>query len=91
MGSRFTSSCVASGVLEYADGVRMRAIPFGAEEADAPIAPGVRCSDCGVAVGGFHHAWCQHEECPRCHGQLISCTCGGADAMPGDVRRHERA
>jgi hypothetical protein len=26
-------------------------------------------------VGGFHHPGCDTEECPKCHGQLISCGC----------------
>ncbi|MCZ8547633.1 hypothetical protein OOJ09_25895 [Mesorhizobium qingshengii] len=33
------------------------------------------CSDCGVADGDLHAAWCQHEPCPSCGGQLISCLC----------------
>ncbi len=35
----------------------------------------MRCHDCGVAVGGFHHPYCDAEECPRCHAQLASCDC----------------
>ena len=33
------------------------------------------CSDCGVIVDGVHHPGCDMEECPQCHGQLISCGC----------------
>jgi hypothetical protein len=39
-----------------------------------------RCGDCGTPRTGFHHRGCDCEECPRCHGQLISCGCqSGAD------------
>ena len=34
-----------------------------------------RCHDCGIEEGGLHHPRCDMEECPRCHGQLISCKC----------------
>jgi len=33
------------------------------------------CPDCGTAWGELHLRFCQHEECPRCSGQLISCNC----------------
>jgi len=41
-----------------------------------PITQAGRCPDCGIAPGGVHHTNCQHEVCPKCHGQLISCSCG---------------
>jgi hypothetical protein len=34
-----------------------------------------RCADCNVAPGGIHHANCQHEACPKCGAQLITCPC----------------
>lgn len=34
-----------------------------------------RCHDCGCKPGNFHHSGCDMEECPQCHGQLISCDC----------------
>jgi hypothetical protein len=34
-----------------------------------------RCHDCGVEKGGYHHPGCDVEECPVCHGQLITCGC----------------
>ena len=45
-----------------------------------PSGPG-RCGDCGCQRGRLHHLGCDLEECPRCHGQLL--TCGCADD-PGD-------
>jgi ribosomal protein S27E len=35
----------------------------------------VKCGDCGVKFGGYHHPGCDMEECPICHKQLISCYC----------------
>src|SRR5690349_7053070 len=34
-----------------------------------------RCHDCHVKDGGNHHPGCDDDQCPRCHGQLISCGC----------------
>ena len=34
-----------------------------------------RCDDCGATPGNHHHPGCDIEECPRCHGQLLSCDC----------------
>jgi hypothetical protein len=34
-----------------------------------------RCHDCGIKPGGYHHPGCDVEECPACHGQIISCGC----------------
>lgn len=36
---------------------------------------GPTCHDCGVSEGDYHHFGCDVEECPKCHGQLISCSC----------------
>lgn len=37
----------------------------------------LRCHDCGILnrVGNLHHFGCDIEGCPKCGGQLISCTC----------------
>lgn len=43
-------------------------IPYGADQ-------DMRCHDCGVLPGGLHHYGCDAEECPRCHGQMITCKC----------------
>jgi hypothetical protein len=36
---------------------------------------GERCPDCGVKQGRHHHPGCDWEECPRCHGQSLGCSC----------------
>lgn len=37
-----------------------------------------RCFDCNALTGHFHHVGCDAERCPKCGGQLISCSCGNA-------------
>ena len=34
-----------------------------------------RCHDCDCLLGEKHYDGCDVEECPKCHGQLISCEC----------------
>jgi len=34
-----------------------------------------RCGDCGAKHGCHHHLGCDCEQCPMCHGQLLSCDC----------------
>lgn len=59
-------------VTVWVDGAgEMTRIPYSLESADAPE----RCRDCNVAVGGFHHKYCNLERCPKCGGQLVSCGC----------------
>jgi hypothetical protein len=55
-----------------------RQIPFGEETIHGWIKEGWNfvCGDCGILVGGFHHTNCDIEECPYCHGQRLSCSCG---------------
>ena len=38
---------------------------------------GKRCHDCGILNkgGNIHHLGCDIERCPRCKGQIISCSC----------------
>jgi rubredoxin len=38
-----------------------------------------RCPDCAVAAGQLHVQSCDQERCPKCTGQLISCSCVDMD------------
>lgn len=33
------------------------------------------CHDCAAVKGQYHCSGCDVEECPRCHGQFLSCEC----------------
>jgi hypothetical protein len=49
--------------------------------------PTLRCHDCGVRPGGYHHLGCDMLDCPACGRQLISCGCwhdGEEDAEEDD-------
>lgn len=67
-------------------------VPYGSEAGirehllDKGLAIKDRCRDCGVAIGGFHHALCCVEECPKCHGQAWGCSCL-VDSLPASVDR----
>ena len=49
----------------------------------------VRCGDCGVRAGGYHHLGCDLAECPSCGNQLLTCECCYDEQgdPPGDDRR----
>ncbi|MGI9445988.1 MAG: hypothetical protein ACR2N1_26210 [Rubripirellula sp.] len=36
---------------------------------------GELCQECGVLKGQFHVPGCQQEDCPRCAGKLVECSC----------------
>jgi hypothetical protein len=76
-------SCKEIGV-EYDDGKTLPQIRHGKEtrgpDGTGWGSDGFPCHDCGAPVGAFHHVGCDVEECPRCHGQLISCGCLGDDS-----------
>lgn len=56
-------------------------IPFGREEGGGGEAE--ECLDCGAGRGQLHVPGCEHEQCPRCGGKVISCDCGyGRPARP---------
>jgi len=63
--------------INTADGV-LDPIKFGNEtdpEWKEYVTKAQRCGDCGAKPGNYHHTGCDIEECPRCHGQLLSCDC----------------
>jgi len=68
------TGCKVSTV--FISGKEYLRIPFGGEsEQSCPPDEGERCHDCGAVSGNYHHYGCDMEECPSCHGQLISCNC----------------
>jgi hypothetical protein len=51
---------------------------------DCPMGPGPRelaetCRDCGVSQGRLHVINCGIEQCPRCGGQYMSCSCNSSE------------
>jgi hypothetical protein len=62
---READTCAVSHVI-FADAARAERRHYAGE---------TRCHDCGVSSGGFHHPFCEVEECPRCGGPLVSCPC----------------
>ena len=54
---------------------RFGAVRYGTETG-LPDDHDDRCGDCGVALGGVHHQYCDQEECGVCHEQLIACEHG---------------
>lgn len=64
-------SCENNRFITYPDGERFMSIPF----MPVNILEGLRCPDCNVRIGGFHHPGCENEICPRCGGMLIDCGC----------------
>jgi len=69
-------------------------IPFGSEsphfQFTVDIAAG-DCHDCGVTLGKCHEIGCDAEQCPRCHTQLLSCSCGLRVRAEVTLRSHQTA
>ena len=70
-----TTTCTGNTI--QIDGKDYDPIPYEAHY-------GTRCHDCNVSDEGIHHPGCDVEECPKCHGQLISCGC-----LPDDEEEEE--
>ena len=81
MTSPYIISCKENVKVDFGDCVA-DPIRYGHEERanygrtnDGELIPGHQCHDCNVLIGHIHHPGCDVEECPKCHGQLISCGC----------------
>jgi len=74
-------SCLQANYKFKGDPTLYPPVPYGAEEEDWGGLSGKACRDCHCPPGGFHHAGCDIERCPRCQGQAIGCDCehDGAD------------
>lgn len=69
MSDPSTVSCTGNLEVEFPDGETLPSVPYD-DKGD-----NIRCHDCKVEGGGFHHPGCDMEQCPKCGGQLISCGC----------------
>jgi hypothetical protein len=68
------AGCTVAGFRLKSGGVIAR-IKYGTGDGRGAIHGAKRCHDCNVKIGELHHQGCDMEECPLCHGQLISCSC----------------
>ena len=82
MSQESVSTCEGNISVKYPDGTVFPPVPYNPQRLHLPN--WYRCPDCNVIPGGRHHAGCDHEYCPKCGGQLISCDCFDApDAADG--------
>ncbi|MBN1534745.1 MAG: hypothetical protein JXA20_18890 [Spirochaetes bacterium] len=64
-------SCERNRFIRFPGGEILPSIPYYPTD----ILEGVRCPDCNVRIGGYHHPGCEYELCPRCGDTLSSCGC----------------
>ena len=84
------ASCDAN-VVDLA-GHQYARIPYRQPRRAKALDSTMRCHDCGVRPGGYHHFGCDMERCPRCSGQLFCCHCWDDETDDDDdltdVRQH---
>jgi len=68
------SGCDGNSVVDFGHEVATP-IKYGEGDWAKDIDATRPCHDCNVTKGNYHHPGCDMEECPKCHGQLISCGC----------------
>ena len=76
-----TASSCTVGVF-HLDGRPVEMIAFGAEPGARTLR--LRCDDCGVARGGYHHPGCDMQRCPVCRAQMMTCGCRFDEDGPDD-------
>lgn len=69
MTDALTKTCIDCDIINSCDGNRKPPIPYTPDDTN------VRCPDCNVASGGYHHAGCKIEVCPHCGGPFLRCSC----------------
>lgn len=77
-----TTTCEGYSKVNFPDGAKISPIPF------SPPDLTIRCHDCNVAAGGFHHIGCDMEICPRCGGYLLGCSCFVSEGKTSDDRNN---
>ena len=70
-----SGSCISYTVRFADDPTVYSPVKYGEEEADWGAADGHPCHDCMCPPGGYHHANCDVERCPRCGGQAFGYDC----------------
>lgn len=83
--NEMTTGASCSVEVLHRGGTPVAMLPWGSERGwrrDARA--GHRCSDCGVAPGGFHHLGCDLQRCPVCGGQMFTCGCRFDEDPPED-------
>ena len=73
-------SCTVDAM--HRQGVPVPMIPCGREFGWPPAT--MRCGDCGVARGGWHHPGCDMQQCAVCGEQMLSCDCRFDEDGPDD-------
>ena len=62
--------CRVNRLVKFKNGQKLPSVKYLGENTKD------RCGDCNVKSGGYHHPGCDMERCPKCKGQIISCSCG---------------
>lgn len=67
------ATCEVRVDIQFPDGTSLPVVVYDPKKLHFPA--WYRCPDCNVAPGGRHHDNCDQECCPKCGGQLLSCSC----------------